>query len=284
MNLCSVEECKKNHYGLGYCRTHYYRFKRNGNVDTIRKKRDHVCSYEGCFNVYNGSGRKGLCRKHYLIQTKDKNYTKETRHGRPKNDVLCKVKDCNKKYYCLNYCRPHYLKYKKYGNPTKIVHKNIHGDNCAVLGCSSLYFLKDYCEKHYWRNQRYGSPYIVKKNNEHQELCLAEDCKNIYWAKNLCKNHYMQYHFPKSACHDDIELYIAMNNVRKRDNNICQWYKCGKSPKDNHIIIHVHHIFPQSEYPELKYKEEYMICYCKFHHAYWHEMRGDQSVVNMIGN
>ena len=70
-------------------------------------------------------------------------------------------------------------------------------------------------------------------------------------------------------------LFIAENNVKKRDNWSCRWYGCKRS-KYNHNTIHVHHIFPISEYPELKYREEYMICYCKEHHREFHEKRGDR--------
>lgn len=242
------------------------------------------CSYNNCNNIHKAGKEGGLCREHYLLETKNKNYTKKTKHGRPKNETLCKVKKCNKGYYCLDYCRAHYLKFKKYGDPLKIVHKTIHVDTCAVLGCPNQYFLKDYCEKHYWRNQRYGSPNVVKKNLEHSGKCDIKDCKNEYYAKNWCKNHYMIYEYARSGTTGDLALWIAMNNVRERDSNTCRWFGCGKSVKLHHVEIHVHHIFPQSEYPELKYEEKYMICYCKFHHAYWHEMRGDLQIANMIAN
>jgi hypothetical protein len=61
-----------------------------------------------------------------------------------------------------------------------------------------------------------------------------------------------------------------MNQVRKRDKHTSQWYGCGKKRGS-----HVHHIFLQSEHPELKYIEKYMICYCRSHHREWHKKRGD---------
>ena len=71
-----------------------------------------------------------------------------------------------------------------------------------------------------------------------------------------------------------LELEIAMNNVRMRDNNTCQWQGCGLSFK-NGYPIHVHHIFPRNEYPELQLIEQYMLCYCWNHHYMWHKYRGD---------
>ena len=52
-----------------------------------------------------------------------------------------------------------------------------------------------------------------------------------------------------------------------------QWYGCGLTNKE--AIIHVHHIFPRKEYPELASVEQYMICYCWEHHNLWHKKRRD---------
>jgi hypothetical protein len=80
---------------------------------------------------------------------------------------------------------------------------------------------------------------------------------------------------PHSSRSYPLELQFAMNNVRKRDNNTCQWYGCGLTHHD--IEIHVNHIFPRSEYPELELIQDYMICYCIMHHIKFHEARGDGS-------
>ena len=69
------------------------------------------------------------------------------------------------------------------------------------------------------------------------------------------------------------ELQEAMNNVRIRDKNTCQWQGCGLKHKATQV--HVNHIFPRSEYPDLELIEQYMICYCVEHHAQFHAARGD---------
>ena len=78
---------------------------------------------------------------------------------------------------------------------------------------------------------------------------------------------------PQSNRGGTIELQIAMNNVRIRDGNSCQWQDCGLTFRDT--PIHVHHIFPRSEYPDYEEIEQYMICYCANHHGLWHRYRGD---------
>ena len=82
-----------------------------------------------------------------------------------------------------------------------------------------------------------------------------------------------RYANPRSSRKYSYDLQDAMNNVRIRDNNTCQWYGCGLTFRQ--VPIHVHHIFPRSEYPELELVEQYMICFCLNHHALWHIYRGD---------
>lgn len=99
------------------------------------------------------------------------------------------------------------------------------------------------------------------------------------WLKNN-KERYKNWRYeyrkknPVSNSHYSLELQIAMNNVRKRDNNICKWYNCKLT--NTQSPIHVHHIFPRSEYPELELMEKYMICYCANHHGLFHRYRGDK--------
>lgn len=79
---------------------------------------------------------------------------------------------------------------------------------------------------------------------------------------------------PRSNTGYPDEVRIPMENVRERDNNTCKWYGCSKTYPE--VSIHVHHIFPKNEYPDLVQEEKYMICYCQYHHAFWHKARNDR--------
>jgi hypothetical protein len=78
---------------------------------------------------------------------------------------------------------------------------------------------------------------------------------------------------PKSNRRASYDLQDAMNNARVRDKNTCQWAGCGLTFRQ--VPIHVHHIFPRNEYPDLELIEQYMICYCANHHGLFHRARGD---------
>lgn len=87
---------------------------------------------------------------------------------------------------------------------------------------------------------------------------------------------------PRSGTIGSPELKIRMDNIRARDKNTCQWFNCGLTYKQ--VPIHVHHIFPRSEYPELELEEKYMICYCANHHGLFHRYRGDKCYTFLMNN
>lgn len=151
-----------------------------------------------------------------------------------------KCQKCDRNHLAKGLCNIHYL---------QIYNKNYRKTNRDKLN-----------EKD--RLYRKNNPNIIRewktKNKDH-----IEEYNRKYRLENPKSRHYQ----------DDIELQLAINNVRIRDKNTCQWYKCRLTHKE--ITIDVNHIFPISEYPDLRYIEQYMICYCKKHHSLWHEFRGD---------
>src|ERR1044072_6398729 len=157
------------------------------------------CVYENCGKILEGKPPK-LCREHYLLSTKDKKYTLGTKHGRPKNTGKCKVDSCKENNYSMGYCRPHYEKNKKYGDPLIIKRQN-NPDHCNFLGCNDICHAMGFCQKHYWRNQRYGSPYITHKQSEHEDHCNIEGCNELYYAKSYCRYHYSIYEYGRTGNH-----------------------------------------------------------------------------------
>ena len=75
----------------------------------------------------------------------------------------CKVEGCDNKHKAKGYCRKHYDKFLKYGDP--LFTKCCEIKKCKVEGCENKYLAKGYCKKHYYRFKRHGDPLIVQKNN-----------------------------------------------------------------------------------------------------------------------
>ena len=108
-------------------------------------------------------------------------------------------------------------------------------------------------------------------------LMATKEQQREYYQKNKEKIKKQMREYRKANPHSSqnysLDVQDAMNNVRKRDKNTCQWQECGLTHKQ--VPIHVHHIFPRSEYPDLELIEQYMICYCANHHGVWHRYRED---------
>jgi len=107
---------------------------------------------------------------------------------------------------------------------------------------------------------------ISEYSRKHQQIPEVKERRNETSRIRRRKN-------PQSNRRGTIELQIAMNNVRIRDKQTCQWQNCNLTFRE--VPIHVHHIFPTNEYPEYETVEKYMICYCANHHGFWHRYRGD---------
>jgi len=110
-----------------------------------------------------------------------------------------------------------------------------------------------------------------KKEQERQHLRYVTN--PVYRQQCLERARKWHQDNPKSSRRLSLNLQEVMWKVRKRDKNTCRWSGCGLSHRES--IIHVHHIFPRKEYPELQLIEKYMICYCANHHGLWHRYRGD---------
>ena len=145
---------------------------------------------------------------------------------------------------------------------------------------------KEYFQKYYKQHKeelnKYKQDWYKINKKKHQSKCKEYYIKNkevlskknkMWYQKNKYKIAIKSRSEGRSGKKIPLDLQFAMNRVRIRDNNTCQWYGCGLKHKVTEI--HVHHIFPRKEYPELELNESYMICYCAEHHGQFHAARGD---------
>lgn len=240
-------------------------------VENVKLNNLRICSVEGCKNKIFG---RGYCGKHYSRWRRHDDPLKGgtfRRINKKPPKLKCFIEDCNKPRIKQNFCVMHYERNRRHGSPFTVKTRT----DCKIEGCNGKHNSLGYCEFHYERLKN-GTPLTQEKRIvDKTRGCSVLNCSNPHWGRYYCKMHYMKFlTFRQSRRKDDPELEFIMNLVRRRDNNTCKWQNCGKTSKET--SIHVHHIFPQSEYPELKYREDYMICYCKKHHKKWHKSRGDK--------
>lgn len=106
---CSVAECDRLHYGHGYCRRHYKRFIRYGNVDPIH------CENCGAQLSDDAVRTKKFCNVACKMQHHRKNgcYTEEAL----KDAIPCSVDGCDRPHQAKGMCRRHYMREWHKENP-----------------------------------------------------------------------------------------------------------------------------------------------------------------------
>mgnify|MGYP001610304745 CR=1 FL=1 len=281
---CNVDNCFKPKYSYGFCVAHFYVFKHKrarGQCELcdeigyddglcllhyrLKNKKPKKCGIDGCERKYR---RSGYCYSHFnQLLVSGKVCIRKI----SKNIGLCIIPKCVMKSYAKNYCQKHYNEQYK-------ANKKIN-DICKINNCEDLVLCKGLCKFHYGRQYFGGDMVAPKRVLDGQQGCKFENCQSKHHAYGYCRIHYLRLY--GSSWNSDPLLRIHVANVKKRDDNRCKWYGCDLSIFDD-VEIHVNHIFPQSEYPELKYIEEYMICYCQSHHQLWHQARGDSHAAAVL--
>jgi hypothetical protein len=65
-------------------------------------------------------------------------------------DPVCTIEGCGKRQRSGGFCTLHYQRWRRHGDPDKILHLEI----CTVDGCEDLHKTNGLCAKHYQRAQR----------------------------------------------------------------------------------------------------------------------------------
>lgn len=99
MKQCIEAGCREKSFALGFCRHHYYMFKR---YDVTKHTRIELsCSVKDCKNAYYA---KGLCRKHYYQER----YGPRRKYA---SNRTCEQDGCARKHYARGLCKSHYNKF-----------------------------------------------------------------------------------------------------------------------------------------------------------------------------
>lgn len=122
----------------------------------------------------------------------------------------CTIDDCRKPAYAREWCKAHYSQWKKKGDPRYRV-RFPRPDACSVEGCERTPFSSQYCQAHYKRYRRWGDP-LGSRNNQ-PEICEVEGCDRSAegGARGWCNMHYERWRH-----HGDVSVVLKGGGGRKR--------------------------------------------------------------------
>lgn len=107
---------------------------------------------------------------------------------------ICSIDGCEGKHYSKSYCRPHYRKLRKYGDPEYIV-VFAKDKKCKVATCESLVGdkgAKGWCAKHYRAWHWHGDAEYVHVHN-YEKPCPVEGCDRYQRTGGYCDMHYKRW-------------------------------------------------------------------------------------------
>jgi len=116
MKKCSSPGCDRKHFCKGYCKAHYTKARRAGELGGV------PCEAFGC---ENRAETRGLCHTHYMAWKR--------RHG----DGSCAI--CGKPPIGRGLCASHLYRSRRYGDPSKSVYRPIGSGTVSSGGYKQLF-------------------------------------------------------------------------------------------------------------------------------------------------
>ncbi|MHB9861971.1 endonuclease VII domain-containing protein [Streptomyces sp. YIM S03343] len=134
---CSVAMCNLPVYARTWCRSHYDRWKKTGDVQAnvpiaSRQKRTGTCRVEACDRPIEA---RRLCVGHLRREDKFGDVRADVPLKRP-SDGRCSVADCLRPHAGLGWCEYHYAPYRRY-KLTPAAYAALlesQGGGCAICG------------------------------------------------------------------------------------------------------------------------------------------------------
>lgn len=98
----------------------------------------------------------------------------------------CALLDCEQAHYGKGYCRPHYKRLKRYGDPLGWKHQQT--DTCEVQDCDTKPWARNLCGTHYQRWRKHGDPRA--HHSRKPRTCSVGECDGPAHGHGWCVRHY----------------------------------------------------------------------------------------------
>jgi len=167
---------------------------------------------------------------------------------------ICKLEDCVKVVKAYGYCRLHWDRVKKHGDPNIVLHpsKIDPSAKCEVSECENKVDSKNLCSKHYNRKLRTGSATTPLKKMLHAKgtPCKVDGCPRKIRAYGYCGMHY-------GRLQRNGDVTKVKKVARYSDQDLCTVEGCSKKIKakdlcNSHYLMNKAHGDPKGGKYEMK--------------------------------
>lgn len=94
---------------------------------------------------------------------------------KPELPSICKIDGCEKPRKAAGWCAMHYQRWLRHGDPQAILHLQP-AKNCSVAGCTRMARARGWCDMHYQRWQQWGDPLVCPRPKDQQVQNLGRTC------------------------------------------------------------------------------------------------------------
>lgn len=126
----------------------------------------------------------------------------------------CCVDGCQREHAARGFCRAHWKKWKKYGNPLAVAPPipSLRG-MCTVTGCGKKENAKGMCYMHYYRMAKHGTTDLPLIAPKYGPICSIEGCDTRMQSRGFCHKHYKRWQIHGNT--DDPVRPLPKNGRRK---------------------------------------------------------------------
>lgn len=154
------------------------------------------------------------------------------------SDATCSLGDCDRPHYAKGYCRPHYFRWSRFGDPlagTPIRRRKETRGTCSVKDCHRPHYCQGWCQSHYNRWKKHGdvrSDIPVESRNSRNGTCRVRGCDRPIRRRLLCNAHGR-----RERLFGDVMAHIPLREV---SNGKCSVPGCER-PYSSRSWCHFHY-------------------------------------------
>ena len=108
---------------------------------------------------------------------------------------ICSIDDCGRPHYGRGWCRHHYVKWWKHGDPEHAPALDL-GTPCKVDGCERILeppYGRGMCSLHYQRWKKHGDPHRTRPRRQGVDPCVIDGCDKPIKGRDWCDAHYSRW-------------------------------------------------------------------------------------------